>query len=231
MFGVAKFAAMMSLCLAAAGCAAPTDSVGAIAPLSVSARNIAPDPPHAGAMPDMGVAEPAPAGFISFCTRFIQQCSTPQDAPAMIALSPETWQALQNVNERINHALRPMDDKRHYGRAEYWNIPTDGYGDCEDYALSKRKALLDAGFSEAALRLAIVLTRSRERHAVLTVTTDHGDFVLDNLGNAITGWDQTGYQWLERQDARQAWLWTAYDADRADAASIASIADPVGAAR
>ena len=51
-----------------------------------------------------------------------------------------------------------MDDQRHYGRAEYWNIPTDGYGDCEDYALTKRRDLIAAGFPAQALRIAVVLT-------------------------------------------------------------------------
>ncbi len=104
-----------------------------------------------------------------------------------------------------------MDDKRHYARAEYWNIPTDGLGDCEDYALTKRQALMAAGFAEPALRIALVMTARGERHAVLTIATDRGDYVLDNLTGAILNWDKTDYEWLARQDPNQAWGWVALD--------------------
>ena len=36
-------------------------------------------------------------------------------------------------------------------------------------------------------------------HAVLTVKTDRGDFVLDNLSDEIRGWSATGYQFYKRQ--------------------------------
>jgi len=69
-----------------------------------------------------------------------------------------------------------------------WTIPTDGYGNCKDYALAKRKDLAAAGFPILALRMAIVITPREKRHAVLTVATDKGDFVLDNLENDIVAW-------------------------------------------
>ena len=100
-----------------------------------------------------------------------------------------------------------MDDEKHYGRAEYWTIPTDGYGDCEDYALTKRKALFDAGFPLAVLRVAIVIASDGQRHSVLTVATDKGDFVLDNLRNDVVGWGDAGYRWIERQDSKDALRW------------------------
>ena len=119
------------------------------------------------------------------------------------------WQILEKTNSAVNDAIWPEDDEKHYGRAEYWTIPTDGYGDCEDYALTKRRDLIAAGIPEPALRVAVVLTPGDERHAVLTVATDKGDFVLDNLRNDVVSWDTTGYRWIERQDPMRAlgWVW------------------------
>jgi predicted transglutaminase-like cysteine proteinase len=41
---------------------------------------------------------------------------------------------------------------------EHWDIGADGYGDCDDYALAKRMALIEAGLPMRALRIAIVRT-------------------------------------------------------------------------
>jgi len=148
----------------------------------------------------------------------------PENAPATVTLGATQWMTLEQVNESINRAIRPMDDQRHYGRAEYWNIPTDGFGDCEDYALTKRKELMAAGFPEPSLRLAVVVDWRNERHAVLTVASDRGDFVLDNLTDEIVSWNKAGYTWVERQDPNKAWGWIALGPtiDQTYVASIAS---------
>ena len=57
--------------------------------------------------------------------------------------------------------------------------------------MSKRKALIAAGFPASALRLAVVKTRQGEGHAVLVVKTDKGDRILDNRTNAIRAWKQS----------------------------------------
>jgi len=152
-----------------------------------------------------GGAAAMPAGFVSFCIRFTDQCLT-SDTES-ISLDAPTWKALSQVNDSVNNAISPETDLKHYGRAEYWNIPTDGLGDCEDYALTKRKELADAGYPISALRIAIVVTPQSERHAVLTVATDRGDFVLDNLNDEVQGWNATGYRWIERQDPYHAMQW------------------------
>ena len=148
----------------------------------------------------------APSGYASFCLRFPSQCLTPEHAPETIALTAQSYGDIDRINRAVNASIRPEDDAEHYGRAEYWTIPTDGYGDCEDYALTKRKALADAGYSLRALRMAVVDTPHEGRHAVLTVATDKGDLVLDNLRDAVTGWNDTGYRWIARQDGSGGWL-------------------------
>jgi predicted transglutaminase-like cysteine proteinase len=151
------------------------------------------------AMPDGTPTDSAPAGFISFCSRFMDQCAGSSNAQT-IHLDLSTQALLAGVNRKINRAIVPESDEAHYGIAEYWNIPTDGYGNCHDYALAKRKSLIDAGFPERALRVAIVVTPREERHAVLTVATDRGDLVLDNLTDVIKPWTDVHYDWIERQD-------------------------------
>ncbi|HUO01928.1 MAG TPA: transglutaminase-like cysteine peptidase [Rhizomicrobium sp.] len=171
------------------------------------AANAAELVPLANRMPASHASAPLPAGFVSFCMRFAGQCETDKSKPARVALTAELWEQLDQVNQDVNRAIAPEDDLAHYGRAEYWTIPTDGKGDCEDYALTKREKLIAAGVSPRALRIALVRTSRGEGHAVLTVATDHGDYVLDNLAANVRSWDNTDYRWIERQDPDNEWAW------------------------
>jgi len=221
---------VLLLLLATYGCVSPSGMTASIdmrgsAPVS-SGMTAGTDMPSIRSMPDSQIATLAPAGFISFCTRFPDQCTFSKDAPSVVKLSSAQWLQLQETNEAVNHAIQPMDDLRHYGRVEYWNIPTDGFGDCEDYALTKRRDLIAAGLPAQALRIAVVLTERNESHAILTVATDHGDYVLDNLTNAIQSWDRTDYRWIERQDPNKAWGWVSLDPSHDPAVVAATAADP-----
>lgn len=158
-------------------------------------------------LPDSSIPTPVPAGFISFCIRFSGQCELKPEAPASVFLTDAAWRTLNIVNRTVNESIWPEHDIVHYDRADFWTIPTDGYGDCDDYAVTKRQALIYAGFPAPALRLAVVYSPRVDRHAVLTVTTDKGDFVLDNMRNDIVPWDATGYTWIERQDPARPLGW------------------------
>ena len=68
----------------------------------------------------------------------------------------------------------------HWGVVERWNYPDDGYGDCEDYVLLKRKLLMQAGWPREALLITVVRDKKGDGHAVLTVKTDRGEYILDN---------------------------------------------------
>ncbi|WP_163579344.1 transglutaminase-like cysteine peptidase, partial [Klebsiella pneumoniae] len=83
----------------------------------------------------------------------------------------------------------------------------DGKGDCKIYALYKRKLLLDAGFPRQALLMTIVRDLNDEGHTILTVKTDRGDFVLDNLADQVRPWDVTGYNFLKRQSQQNPNIW------------------------
>jgi predicted transglutaminase-like cysteine proteinase len=160
----------------------------------------------ASAMP-AGQEVASPGGYVSFCLRFADQCKTDATGPQTVALLPAVWAQLRTVNGQVNDSIWPEDDVRHYGRNEFWTIPTDGYGDCEDYALTKRKALLAMGLPEGALRVAVVYSVASGRHAVLTVATDKGDYVLDNMVTDVRPWNETDYVWIERQDSTKPSGW------------------------
>ena len=189
--------------------------------------------PEMGGMPSDGSfmssnSEVAPpAGFISFCLRNPDQCTAPADQAQTVQLDEHNWQTLQFVNEEVNRTVRFEDDSVHYGRAEYWTLAVDGHGDCDDYALTKRKELIDAGFPEKALRVAVVRTWNNVGHAVLTVATDRGDYVLDNLTWEILPWNEARYIWISRQDGDNPMGWVSLQttaAARAPARSITTLA-------
>jgi predicted transglutaminase-like cysteine proteinase len=171
--------------------------------------------PLATSLPDSHVPAAIPGGFVGFCLHFADQCELPKKSAITTPLTTQSFELLTRINRDTNAAIKPEDDVQHYGPADYWTIVTDGYGDCEDFALTKRKALIDAGLPVAALRLAVVLTPNRERHAILTIATDRGDFVMDNFSNDVLPWTAVGYKWLSRQDPKLPWRWDMLSADNA----------------
>jgi len=162
-------------------------------------------------MPVGAPAPDSPLGFVSFCLRFSDQCSHDANTPSIVTLDAKTWALANEVNAGLNAGIRPEHDQQHYGRTEYWTIPADGFGDCKDYALAKRKELAEMGVPMNALRVALVSTRRNELHAVLTIATDRGDYALDNLTDAILPWSATGYRWIARQDSQKSWNWVSFD--------------------
>lgn len=119
-----------------------------------------------------------------------------------IAMDSAAVKLLRSVNDQVNGLMRATTDAQNYGVADYWNDPIlvrGVRGDCEDFALEKRRLLVEHGVPAAALSLAIVRTRRGEEHAVLVVTTDAGDYVLDNLAYDVRSWRRTGYTWIARQ--------------------------------
>ncbi|MGN6571224.1 MAG: transglutaminase-like cysteine peptidase, partial [Pseudolabrys sp.] len=95
----------------------------------------------------------------------------------------------------------------HWGVVERWNYPDDGYGDCEDYVLQKRKMLIKAGWPREALLITVVRDKNGDGHAVLTVKTNRGEFALDNQESKILAWDKTGYRFIKRQSQSDPNVW------------------------
>ena len=116
-----------------------------------------------------------------------------------ITLTPQAWETLTQVNRQVNASIRSTTDMEHWGVEDHWDFAEDGYGDCEDYQLVKRKRLVAAGFPRRALRMTAVIDGDGQPHAVLMVRTDRGDFILDNKQSTVLPWRRTGYIYLQRE--------------------------------
>jgi predicted transglutaminase-like cysteine proteinase len=148
-----------------------------------------------------------PSGYLAFCDRNPGECRAVRGQPDKIAFSDDIWATLEKVNIVVNNTVRPMDDSDHYGVTEFWTVPVDGEGDCEDYVLAKRKMLVLLGLPPSVLRITVVVNNRFERHAVLTVVTSQGDYVLDNARDDILPTQKVDYHWVERQDPASATGW------------------------
>jgi predicted transglutaminase-like cysteine proteinase len=160
--------------------------------------------PKSSPMP-IGALTLAPRGFVDFCERNPASCSDDQSS-AEVKLTAQRWRELNDVNVAINRQIKPETDEEQYHLAEYWTY-TDKAGDCEDYALDKRRALAQKGWPVSALLLTTARNEMGEMHAVLIVSTDQGDFVLDNASDFVTPWSQLPYRWVARQDRTVALAW------------------------
>ncbi|MEM1376527.1 MAG: transglutaminase-like cysteine peptidase [Pseudomonadota bacterium] len=147
-----------------------------------------------------------PIGHYEFCQTYAGECSLLPVGYEPIALTRDKWQTILTVNSAINMVIEPRSDLDIYGKEEVWTFP-DVAGDCEDYVLLKRQMLMDEGIPASALLITVVRKPDGEGHAVLTVRTDRGDLVLDNLRNEVMLWSDTEYTYLKRQSERHAGHW------------------------
>jgi predicted transglutaminase-like cysteine proteinase len=156
---------------------------------------------------EAGTVTRAPIGWVEFCTRYKGECNTRPSEPRDVVLSPKAWTDLVRVNNYVNDTVKPMTDLDHWGVVEQWDYPNDGYGDCEDYVLAKRRMLIKAGWPREALLITVVRDKQNEGHAVLTVKTDKGEYVLDNEEPGILLWSKTGYRFVKRQSQSDPNVW------------------------
>jgi len=125
-----------------------------------------------------------------------------------VRLTAQTLRTLQRINRVANDAIAPVSNFEHWGTMmDHWDYPVDGKGDCKIYALYKRKLLREAGFPRQALLMTVVRDLNNEGHTILTVKTDKGDLILDNLTEEIRPWNATGYFFLKRQSQQNPNIW------------------------
>ena len=149
-----------------------------------------------------------PIGYLRFCLLNPADCRAPSDATESVHLNSWRWGELQAVQHMINRQVRPQADARLFSAsADTWEYPRSGYGDCEDYALAKRQALIQGGWPGKALRLVTARTPEGEAHVVLAVSTTKGDLILDNLKDGIQSWQEMDYEWLTVQDRENPLRW------------------------
>ena len=151
----------------------------------------------------------APVGWTEFCRSYEEDCAVDALTPEVARLDAKTLRLLEKVNAQVNRAIQPVTDINHWGVVEKWDYAEDGKGDCEEYVLVKRKKLMEAGVPRQALLITVVRDKKGDGHAVLTVVTDQGDYILDNQEQAILPWSDTGYSFVKRQSAEHPNKWVA----------------------
>ena len=166
----------------------------------------APALPHA-TYATVGGRTSVPYGWVDFCNRYSSECDVPTMDPVDIDLTPAALKDIEQIDRQVNAAVTPETDMDHWGVVDRWDYPIDGRGDCEDYALLKRKILIHRGYPRQALLITVVKDLEGEGHAILTVKTSRGEFVLDNLNDRVMAWADTGYKFIKRQSQSDPNVW------------------------
>ena len=183
-----------------------------------------------------GVAAP-PAGAFQFCLENRAECGLPADdlsaakdmsksAPSQAVSSapseaPSDAPALTEdqllglarvVNAAINTAISYRTDATVWDMEERWVLPLSreglSYGDCEDFALEKRAALLAAGAPADRLRMATAWSPGTGLHAVLILRLEAGDYVLDSATPHLLTVAETRYEWRSLQTGATLLEWS-----------------------
>lgn len=164
-----------------------------------------------------------PIGHYDFCKANPAECNTRLRDTGPERVAGELWRQVVAVNAGVNAAIKPMNDIDIYGKDEVWAYPDNGVGDCEDYVLEKRRELARLGLSLSNLLITVVRKPDGEGHAVLTLRTDKGDFILDNLTDSVLLWNETGYRFLKRQATNHTGRWVSIRETQPSAALVGSV--------
>lgn len=151
----------------------------------------------------------APFASVVFCVQQPDQCKDTGGAD-IVTLDANHKAELISVNASVNRSIRPVNDP---AGTDVWSVDVTE-GDCEDYALTKRKHLMALGWSSRALRIAVATTFSGEGHAVLIARTSEGDMVLDNRTSRIKDWRSTDLHWVMFQSERGVQQWVRLNTGR-----------------
>ncbi len=159
-----------------------------------------------------------PIGAAEFCKAHRDECRPNANAIEAEGLSEAGWRQLVSINDRVNASVVPVTDADLYNVTEFWTYP-NGRGDCEDFALEKRRQLISLGWNPSALLMTVVRQANGEGHAVLMVRTDRGDLVLDNQDGRVLVWKDTTYEFVKRQSQTDPRKWVGIDDTRVITAS------------
>ncbi len=156
-----------------------------------------------------GMAQP-PYGFVRMCEQMPEECRPGPNQEIRFNATPERLSELDEINRHVNHTIKPQTDLALYGVSEYWTLPKDE-GDCEDYALLKRHLLIERNWPTGSVLMTVVRDEKGEGHAVLTVRTAQGDYILDNKVDEVRLWYKTPYSFVMRQSFLNPRVWVSLD--------------------
>ena len=150
-----------------------------------------------------------PIGHSRFCLRYPDDCKVHgiDFRRRNIALTAEHWEELNSINRQINRDIVAKVTPGN-GTFEEWLIAPQ-FGDCKNYAITKRHELLASGWPSRAVLLSEVIVPDGEHHLVLVVRTKEGDLVLDNLDANIRSVAMTypDYQWVRIESPQNPKYW------------------------
>lgn len=161
---------------------------------------------HVGKAMITGSVTSQPIGHYQFCKQFPDECNVKSRRKAATLVTDYGWDVVHEVNALVNEHVAPLTDWEIHGEEEVWSYP-GLVGDCEDYVLLKRQMLIERGFEPSDLLITVVRRPDGEGHAVLTLRTSKGDFVLDNLEGDVKLWSDTPYRYLKRQATFHTGRW------------------------
>lgn len=153
---------------------------------------------------DVWRIEGPPSQYAAFCATEPQACEL---SGRTVLGWPAVRPLLSRINREVNDQIAFVPDMPGERGEECWAFPEDGSGDCEDYALEKRRRLVAAGLPSASLTMAIVHHEVRFfPHAVLLAETTNGTWVLDNLHDDPLCWDAVPYRYERRERPDGSWV-------------------------
>ncbi|MHB2266124.1 transglutaminase-like cysteine peptidase [Aliihoeflea sp. PC F10.4] len=191
-----KVLIVVCVAFAAAACSqTPIQSTAAIGPLALTGE------PQLMSMSGPAFAPPA---FYAFCEAQADLCASTGSQKKM-AMTDRRAAELNEVNLAVNSKVREVSDQQQHGVEDVWSVPSSA-GDCEDFAILKKKELMKRGWPASTLLLTVV-TAGGQGHVVLTALTDRGDFILDNRTNALRPWTDVSYKFFARQSQSAHGKW------------------------
>ena len=209
-------------CLAiAVGALAVTLSSASAAPLNIG-NGWRHSGTGAGRLIEGSYAAP-PRAFDAYCSTYVDQCVSVGGVEP-VALDEERWAELVAVNRSVNRHIRPNP----HARLDVWTIGATS-GACNEFAIEKRKELIERGWPSASLLLTVAYTMGGEAHLVVTVRTDRGDFVLDNLRSAVLPVERTNLRFVARQTTIHPRLWTSVEGVARDRTEPVEVSSELGA--
>jgi len=161
-----------------------------------------------------------PIGYVNFCRTHKNECAEKSLKAEKVVLTDLRWRQLVEVNAYFNKRIQPVTDQDLYKVPELWTYP-ENQGDCEDYVLAKKKYLISLGWSPSSLLITVVRDEKGQGHAVLTATTNLGDYILDNQHEDVLPWTATLYTYVKRQSQTQNTAWVALNKNKVKISSTA----------
>jgi predicted transglutaminase-like cysteine proteinase len=109
---------------------------------------------------------PQPVGHYQFCKTNPTECGPTVSVGNPSRLTEVAWHVIVDVNDKVNAKIIQVTDEEYYGKPELWTYPKSA-GDCEDFALLKKRELKANGFRDSDLLITVVKKRDGSGHAIL----------------------------------------------------------------